>query len=82
MENILFMKKELQKTDFDGLYQKIADHINTARSNVVRSINTEQVKAYWSIGKDIVEGQAGKERADYSSYLLESISERLTKVLG
>ena len=77
------MKKELQKTGIDGLYQKIAGHIRVARSNIVRAVNTEQVNAYWLIGRDIVEEeQAGKERADYGTYLLKEISERLAKEFG
>ena len=67
----------------DTLYKNIANYINIARGNVVHTVNTEQVKAYWLIGRDIVEEeQAGKERAQYGVFLLKEISTRLTKEFG
>ncbi len=55
----------------DTLYNSIAGYIHAARNNVVRSVNIEQVKAYWLIGKDIVEEeQKGKKRAGYGEYLI------------
>jgi hypothetical protein len=50
---------------------------------VLCTVNTEQVKAYWLIGRDIVEEeQTGKERAQYGAFLLQEISLRLTKEFG
>jgi predicted nuclease of restriction endonuclease-like (RecB) superfamily len=67
----------------DALYKNIANYIRNARSNVLRSVNTEQVKTYWLIGKVIVEEeQAGKERAEYGAFLLKEISSRLIKEFG
>jgi predicted nuclease of restriction endonuclease-like (RecB) superfamily len=67
----------------DGLCEKIAGHIRTARNNVIRAINTEQVTAYWLIGRDIVEEeQAGKKRANYGAYLLQEVSNRLAQEFG
>ncbi|MBU0744252.1 MAG: DUF1016 family protein [Gammaproteobacteria bacterium] len=64
----------------DTLYRNIVGYIRTARSNVLLTVNTEQVRAYWLIGRDMVEEeQAGKERARYGAFLLEEISLRLTK---
>lgn len=46
----------------------------------MRAIDTEQVKAYWLIGRNIVEEeQVGKLRAGYGTYLLQEISSRLTR---
>jgi len=64
----------------DALYKNISGYIHTARRNVLYTVDTEQVKAYWLIGRDIVEEeQKGKERAEYGSFLLQEISLRLTK---
>lgn len=80
------MKKVLTKTELsrvDSLYKQIAKHINTARSNIMRAIDTEQVKAYWLIGRDIIEEeQAGKERAEYGLYIVKELSDRLNKEFG
>lgn len=41
------------------------------------------VKAYWCIGRDIVEEQQqGRKRAEYGSFLLNGLSERLTQKYG
>ena len=67
----------------DNLYKNIASHLHTARNNVLYTVNTEQVRAYWLIGRDIIEEeQAGKERAQYGAFLLQEISSRLAKEFG
>src|SRR3990170_1059995 len=85
------LKQTIRKSDIavvgnnriDVLYKNIANYINIARSKVVQTVNTEQVKAYWLIGRDIVEEeQAGKGRAEYGAFLLEEISARLIKEFG
>lgn len=76
---------EIIKTDLqlNQLYKKVSNHIHAAREAVVRSVNIEQVKAYWLIGRDIVEEeQAGKERADYGKNLLNQLSAKLQKEFG
>jgi len=86
------MSKKLLKTSIecpvesnriDVLYKNIAGYIREARRNVLRTVDTEQVKAYWLSGRDIFEEeQKGKERAGYGTFLLEEISNRLTKEFG
>lgn len=67
----------------DALYKNIVGYIHEARSRILQKVNTEQVKAYWLIGRDIVEEeQAGKGRAEYGAFLLEEISARLIKEFG
>ncbi|CAL7959124.1 putative nuclease YhcG [Gammaproteobacteria bacterium] len=67
----------------DSLYKNIAGYVHTARNNVLHTVNTEQVNAYWLIGRDIVEEeQRGSERAEYGAFLLNEISLRLTKEFG
>ena len=67
----------------DALYKNIANRINIARQNFLRTVNTEMVSAYWLIGKDIVEEeQRGESRAEYGSFLLHEVSVRLTKEFG
>lgn len=44
-----------------------------------RTIDTEMVKAYWLIGRDIVEKeQKGEKKSKYASYLISELSERLS----
>jgi predicted nuclease of restriction endonuclease-like (RecB) superfamily len=63
----------------DALYKNISGYVHAARQNVLRTVNTEMVQAYWLTGRDIVEEeQKGAERAKYGAFLLEEISRRLT----
>lgn len=73
----------LNSKRIDVLYENIANYIRGARNRILQTVNTEQVMAYWLIGRDIVEEeQAGKERAEYGVFLLKEISARLIKDFG
>ncbi|MFI4938168.1 MAG: YhcG family protein [Candidatus Berkiellales bacterium] len=62
----------------ESLYKKVSNHIDNARQVVQRSIDIEMVKAYWHIGRDIVEEeQHGKERAEYGQAVLQTLSVNL-----
>ena len=66
-----------------GLYNRIRRIIETARGNIMRSVNFEMVQAYWQIGREIVEEeQKGKTRAEYGSKVLKQLSVRLTDDFG
>ena len=76
------MGKELVR-NIEDLYQRICVIIENARNKVYSTANHETVKAYWNIGKEIVEEeQHGKERAEYGTALLEGLAEKLTKRYG
>ena len=67
----------------EKVYQSIAGHILKARANILKSVNHEQVIAYWMIGKNIVEQeQLGESRANYGKALLENLSQRLNQEFG
>lgn len=59
----------------ESLYQKVSAHIDNARQVVQRSIDLNMLKAYWLIGRDIVEEeQHGHERAEYGKAVLRNLS--------
>lgn len=67
----------------DNLFQKISYHIDSARNNIVRSVDSEMVQAYWRIGRDIVEEeQNGQQRAQYGKQLLQELSKKLALKYG
>lgn len=79
------LKKHKQKTIFtvESLYIKIKTVLDLARDKAYRFVNFVMVEAYWNIGKIIVEEeQKGQRRAKYGTYLLQNLSERLTKDYG
>ena len=83
VKNLAVNDKEVLQKDIDTLYDKVSVHVTNARNNVVRSINTEMVKAYWLIGRDIVlHEQQGEKRADYGKNIIQEVSSRLQKEYG
>ncbi|MCL2042045.1 MAG: DUF1016 N-terminal domain-containing protein, partial [Bacteroidales bacterium] len=70
-------------TNNEGIiYGQIKDILTTARVKAYSAVNFAMVEAYWLIGKQIVEAQAGNERAEYGTQLLKYLSERLTQEFG
>ena len=67
----------------DNFIQDVRKIIETARSNAVRSIDFCRVQMYWQLGKRIVEEeQKGKEKADYGTYLIKNLSQKLETEYG
>ena len=63
--------------------REIKQIIAQARQKASTAINSAMVEAYWQMGRRIVEQeQQGKDRADYGSQLLKSLSKELTAEFG
>ncbi|MDR2763170.1 MAG: PDDEXK nuclease domain-containing protein [Planctomycetaceae bacterium] len=69
-------------TNANLIYGQIKEILTTARAKAYSAVNFAMVEAYWLIGKQIVESQAGDERAEYGSQLLKYLSEQLTRDFG
>lgn len=66
-----------------ALFERIVSILEEARTNVVRSVNTSMVTAYWLIGREIVQGiQGGAERAEYGREVILTLSIHLTERYG
>ena len=76
-------KKGLQGRDVEAIYDSVKQILEEARSTAYLAVNFAMVKAYWEIGKVIVEEeQKGRGRAEYGKFLIKQLSERLTKEFG
>lgn len=76
-------EKNLQKENIEKTYGSIRLILEEARSNAYRAVNSAMVRAYWQIGKIIVEEeQKGRVRAGYGEYLIKELSLRLSKEYG
>ena len=74
---------QLMTTNVDSLYQRVSSYLYQAKQNVLRSIDTEILKVYWNIGREILEEeQKGIKRAEYGKAILQHLSERLIKEFG
>ena len=77
---IVMEEKQNLKEAFVG---EIKGIIDDARANAVRSVNFSRVQMYWNIGRKIFEEeQQGKQRAEYGSYLIRRLAERLEPDYG
>ena len=67
----------------NALFAQIKKVLDEARQQVARSVNTTIVKAYWQVGKYIVEyEQQGKGRAEYGKGVITNLSKKLTTEYG
>ncbi|MEA3414943.1 MAG: PDDEXK nuclease domain-containing protein [Thermodesulfobacteriota bacterium] len=74
--------KELAKPE-DSLFDRVVTILEQARTNVIRTVNSEMVLAYWHIGREIVqEIQKGKNRAEYGKQIIKELSVKLNKKYG
>ena len=65
------------------LFDRVATILEQARANVVQSVNSEMVIAYWLVGREIVEEeQQGEKRAGCGKRLIADLSQRLTERYG
>lgn len=75
------MKIESRK--YKVLIHDIGSILEQSRLNAVKLINYELVKAYWEIGRHIVNyEQHGNERAEYGTSMLSGLSKDLTEKYG
>ena len=64
------------------MYNDIKLLVEESKNKVYKTVNTEMITLYWSIGKLIIEKQGGNERAKYKDYITAELSGRLTKEFG
>ncbi len=73
----------MKKQEYSQLVDSIGELLESARKEVVRTINNILVKTYWEVGKRIVKyEQKGKDRADYGENLLKKLSRDLRLKYG
>lgn len=77
------MTDRASKREYTRLITDIGVILENARKKVYAHINPALVKAYWEIGRMIVEyEQEGEEKAEYGEKLLEKSSVDLTSKHG
>lgn len=67
----------------NSLFERVSLIIESARGIINRTVNYEMVRAYWLIGKEIInEEQKGQSRAEYGKKIIEKLSNRLSEKYG
>ena len=65
------------------LYNRVVPIIEGSRNRILATINQEIIKAYWQIGREIIEEeQNGQDRAEYGKAIVKTLSEQLTETFG
>jgi len=74
-------KRDIEKSI--SIYERVCTIIEESRNRALYAVNTEMVRAYWLIGREIVEEeQRGKKQAKYGLFLINELSLRLTAEVG
>ena len=69
--------------NINNLVNNVNSIIERSKSNIHKAINSEMVRAYFEIGREIVEEeQKGKDRAEYGKAIIKNLSKELTKQHG
>ncbi len=64
----------------NNIFSEIKQVMLEARKNVASVVNVELLKAYWEVGRIIVEDEQNhQDRADYGKALIKELSKELTK---
>jgi hypothetical protein len=67
----------------EPLVDRVVAILEEARAQVVRTVNSSMVIAYWHIGRAIVEFvQRGAPRAEYGEHVLDGLSASLRRRVG
>jgi len=67
----------------EPLYREIRAVLESARVGAYRAVNAAMVRAYWQVGRLIVEHeQGGAKRAAYGEAVLDDLSQRLSADFG
>ena len=68
---------------YQGLIAQISKSYKLAQVSIVTAVNSEMLKAYWEIGRNIIEfEQDGDFKAEYGTRLLETLSKDLSDQHG
>jgi len=71
------------KPNKSDLYSRIRTILESARTNIARSVNSTQVVANWLVGREIViEEQSGKIKAEYGERVLKDLASLFSTEYG
>ena len=74
--------KDITIKEPDTTYNNIRNSIINAQNKIVKAVNSAIVESYWQIGEQIYKECGENERAKYGKYVLQYLSDRLTKEFG
>lgn len=68
--------------DVENIYKDIKEKILTARSKMLKYIDTTMTEVYWYVGKITFELSNNSTKASYGKQIIDALSSKLTKEFG
>ena len=81
-KNLIIKNEKTEIIDVDSIYNNIKQKIITARSKMLKHIDTTMVEVYWYVGKITYELSQNSTKASYGKKIIEALSIRLTDEFG
>ena len=78
-ETILIKKNnDYELIDIESIYKDIKEKIITARTKMLKHIDTTMIEVYWYVGKVTYELSENSTKASYGKKIVDALSARLT----
>ena len=84
MKETTLIKKnnDYELIDIDSIYKDIKERIITARTKMLKHIDTTMIEVYWYVGKVTYELSENSTKASYGKKIVDALSARLTNEFG
>ena len=81
-KNLVINNNENEIIDVDNIYNDIKEKILTARSKMLKHIDTTMTEVYWYVGKITYELSENSTKASYGKKIIDALSVKLTNEFG
>ncbi len=81
-KDLVFKNGENEVTDIENIYNDIKEKILTARSKMLKHIDTTMTEVYWYVGKITYELSENSTKASYGKKIIDALSVKLTNEFG
>ena len=81
-KNLIINNNENEIVDVENIYNDIKEKILTARSKMLKHIDTTMTEVYWYVGKITYELSENSTKASYGKKIIDTLSVKLTNEFG
>ena len=81
-KNLVINNNEIKNIDVENIYNDIKEKIISARSKMLKHIDTTMTEVYWYVGKITYELSENSTKASYGKKIIDALSVKLTNEFG
>ena len=81
-KHLVIKNDEKELLDIDNIYNDIKEKIISARSKMLKHIDTTMIEVYWYVGKITYELSENGAKANYGKKIIDTLSVKLTNEFG